>query len=150
MERKIKRTLKDATTNHPQNWKIEVGAAHHVQQTCEICDKVLQHEGSLVTHRRRIHGIYTAVFLRVVDSTCPFCLRDFFTLARVRKHFRSVTKCHNLLLQLPEMDLDDLERVKEEDAQVRASNKNLGGFDEHKALRTYRQLSGPRPHELYM
>ena len=146
----MRKVIFDPRTNNIENWQQELGAANPNVHVCESCNKTFLDNGSLITHQRRIHQIYTPVFLRVEDSTCPFCLRDFFTIARARKHFRSAPKCHAQLIQLPELSEEILAKIKEDDVVNRKDCKNLGGYEEHKALLTYVQRSGPRPRECFL
>ena len=66
---------------------------------CEECEATFGHLAALRAHQHVKHGIKSEIRTLIAGSSCPACLKDFWTRDRDLDHLRHAHRCREILEQ---------------------------------------------------
>ena len=111
---------------------------------CDKCDLKFSSEQSLALHRFKVHGCKNHMRQYVSDTSCPVCLRQFWTRERVVNHirYRSQVCRTNLLLLGPCLSVEEADHLDEVESGANKSLQHKGQRRHHASIPVVR-LQGP-------
>jgi hypothetical protein len=121
---------------------------HSLGQTwqCGDCEQSFKSRQASAVHRVRKHSFRQMSHWLVEDTSCPACLKEFWTRHKALEHLQEKAPrcCAYIALTAPRLSdarVDELD----EDARQYAKSMNTVGSRRATALRTAIRLSGPLP-----
>ena len=111
---------------------------------CPECCLSFESGSHLATHMAHVHGFISLPRLYTTGTTCRWCLKQFWTVDRVREHLASGVPCLAFLLAaVPPISSEQLACVDSLHCSQRQEAKKLGGATLCRRLPPVR-LQGPR------
>ena len=80
----------------PQHHRRAPDQAHQIFG-CMLCQKRFKSHGGEGAHLCKTHGVLAPIRWLYDDTSCPACLREYHTFAKLQQHLRCTATCRQLL-----------------------------------------------------
>ena len=112
---------------HGVQW-VRAHVSHPGSIACPECCLTFDSGSHLATHMAHAHRYISTARQYASGSRCRWCLKQYWTVARLREHLAAGSSCLALLVaSLPPLDASQLADVDQLHVEQRRESKRLGG-----------------------